>query len=45
MLTVPGLRRAFTFGHITIVDAAVAVIAAALGVTWFEIRKMVLTDR
>ncbi|MGE0308836.1 MAG: HAD-IC family P-type ATPase, partial [Acidimicrobiia bacterium] len=45
MLTVPGPRRAFTFGPMTIVDAVVALAASAVSVTWFEIRKTARAHR
>ena len=44
LLTVPGLRNVFNFGPIRIVDALVAVGAAAVGLAWFEVFK-VITSR
>lgn len=40
MLSVPGLRRAFDFGAISLTDAVVVPVAAGLGVVWFELYKM-----
>lgn len=40
MMTVPLLRRAFHFGELDIAQASVAVVAAVLGVVWFELFKI-----
>ncbi len=45
VLSVPGLRHAFKFGHITLGQWGVAVIAGLVGVAWFEIYKVVVPDR
>ena len=45
VLTVPGLRRAFNFGPITVRDWIVAVSAGLIGVAWFEIYKTVAARR
>jgi P-type Ca2+ transporter type 2C len=45
VLTVPGLRRAFNFGPITLQDWAVALAAGLIGVAWFEIYKTVVARR
>lgn len=39
ILTVPGLRRAFNFGPMPPTGWVIAVAAALLGVTWFEVYK------
>jgi Ca2+-transporting ATPase len=41
ILTVPGLRRAFNFGAITLGDWCVAVAAGFVAVAWFEIYKTI----
>jgi Ca2+-transporting ATPase len=40
LLTVPVLRDIFGFGAISLGDAAVVAVAAAAGVTWFELAKL-----
>jgi len=45
LLTVPGLRNAFSLGSVSLAQAAVAVAAAAVGVAWFEVYKMWLVRR
>ncbi len=40
LLTVPALRDVFGFGAVSLTDAAVVVVAAAAGVTWFEVAKL-----
>jgi Ca2+-transporting ATPase len=40
VLAVPGLRRVFGFGPVSIAQAAVAATAAVLGVCWFELYKV-----
>ncbi len=41
LLVVPGLRDAFSLGPVGVGDVLVALVAAALGVAWFEVRKFV----
>jgi Ca2+-transporting ATPase len=41
VLTVPGLRRAFNFGAITLGEWCVAVGAGVVAVAWFEIYKTI----
>lgn len=41
LLAVPFLRDAFNFGLVSPSQAAIVVIASALGLAWFEIRKLV----
>ena len=43
ILTVPGLRHAFNFGSMPLLGWLNAVGAGLLGVTWFEIYKMVVS--
>ena len=45
LLTVPGLRRAFHFGPIGVLDWLVAAAAGCCGVAWFEIYKAVVRHR
>lgn len=40
LLTVPGLRNAFSFGPMRPLDWAVAVAAGSIGVAWFELYKV-----
>ena len=44
LLTVPALRRAFHLGPLAAGEALVPVFAAAIGITWFEVYKL-LTAR
>ena len=45
VLVVPGLRRAFNFGPITLRDWIIAVAAGFIGVAWFEIYKTAAARR
>lgn len=45
VLSVPGLRKAFNFGPITVALWCVAVVAALGGVAWFEIYKTISARR
>lgn len=45
ILTVPGLRHAFSFGPLPPIGWLVAVSAGLLGVAWFEIYKAFGTSR
>jgi Ca2+-transporting ATPase len=40
LLGVPGLRHVFGLGPVRLLDLAVAVAAAVLGVVWFEVYKV-----
>ena len=45
LLTVPGLRHAFSFGAITITEWGIAAAAGLAGVAWFEIYKAFISRR
>jgi Ca2+-transporting ATPase len=44
-LTVPGVRRAFGLGPVSLGQTAVALVAATAGVAWFEVWKVVRAAR
>ena len=45
VLTVPWLRRVFGFGAVSLGQAALAAVAAVVGVSWFEVHKMLRQHR
>jgi hypothetical protein len=40
MMTVPFLRHAFDFGELSLLQCGAAIIAAFVGVAWFELFKL-----
>ena len=45
LLTVPLLRDAFNFGPITLVDLGLVALVSAVGLAWYELRKVIATNQ